>query len=295
MRISKLLNGPSPTVSFEFFPPKTEVGRDALLRVIDRLAPIGPDFVSVTYGAGGSTRALSLDTCRSIKAHTDGEVMAHLTGMCHSRDEIDSIADQLWESNVFNIMTLRGDRPKDLAHDAPTGDFPYALDLMNFLRTRHDFCMGGACYPEGHKETQDLAIGIDHLKQKIDAGCEFLVTQMIFNNESYFRFVEQLRNAGVEVPVVPGIMPITGFSQLEKFEGQFGVNLPTRLREDVLKHEGDEEAIGQVGIQWSAEQCAQLLQGGAPGIHFYTLNKSSATVKVCLAMGLTGQKATLNP
>jgi len=291
MRISTLLGGSQPTVSFEFFPPKTEVGRDSLLRVIDRLAPIGPDFVSVTYGAGGSTRQLSLDTCKSVNAHTAGEVMAHLTGMCHSEAEIAAIADQLWEANIVNIMTLRGDRPKDATADTPTGDFPFAKDLMTFLRARHDFCMGGACYPEGHSETQHIPLGIDHLKQKIDAGCEFLVTQMFFNNESYFRFVEQLRNAGVEVPVVPGIMPITGFSQLEKFEGQFGVNLPTRLREGVIRNEGDEEAISQVGIDWSAEQCSQLLEGGAPGIHFYTLNKSSATVKVCLAMGLQGQTA----
>lgn len=152
--------------------------------------------------------------------------------------------------------------------------------------------MGGACYPEGHKETPSISVGIEHLKQKIDAGCEFLVTQLFFNNEAYFRFVEQLRNAGVEVPVVPGIMPVTGFSQLEKFETQFGASLPSELREAVLRHEGDESAISEVGIEWSAKQCSELLAGGAPGIHFYTLNKSSATVKVCLAMGLAGQQVS---
>ncbi len=281
-------------MSFEFFPTKTEAGREALLRVIDRLTPIGPDFVSVTYGAGGSTRNLSLDACQAIKSHTKGEVMAHLTGLCHTADEMATISDQLWESGIENIMTLRGDRPKDLAEDATLGDFPYAKNLMTFLKERHDFCLGGACYPEGHKETPDLITGVEHIKEKIDAGCEFLVTQMFFENDGYFRFIELLRHAGVDVPVIPGIMPITGFAQLDKFENQFGVRLPARLKERVRKHEGDEEAIGKVGIEWSAEQCQALLSGGAPGIHFYTLNKSSATVKVCLAMGISGHNSALS-
>jgi len=289
MRISERLGERDPTVSFEFLRPRTEVGRETLLKVIDRLSPIGPDFVSVTYGAGGSTRAHSLDTCRAIQSHTNGAVMAHLTGICHTREEIASIADQLWDSGIVNIMALRGDRPKDIAPETVFGEFPHAQDMMSFLKSRHNFCLGGACYPEGHKETREISVGIEHIKLKVDAGCEVLVTQMFFENESYFRFTDLLRHAGVELPVIPGIMPITGFAQLDKFENQFGVVLPTALRERVEKHEGDEEAIAQVGIEWSAEQSRQLLDGGAPGIHFYTLNKSSATVKVCLAMGLTGK------
>lgn len=294
MRISKLLGGEEPTVSFEFFPTKTEEGRQALLRVIDRLSPIGPDFVSVTYGAGGSTRTLSVDACQAIKSHTKGEVMAHLTGLCHTEDEIAAISDHLWESGIENIMTLRGDRPKDLTQGAHLGDFPHAKDLMTYLKKRHDFCLGGACYPEGHKETPDLTSGVEHIKEKIDTGCEFLVTQMFFENDGYFRFVDLLRHAGVEVPVIPGIMPITAFGQLDKFENQFGVRLPSRLKDSVREHEGDEEAIGKIGIEWSAEQCQELLNGGAPGIHFYTLNKSSATVKVCLAMGISGHSNQLS-
>jgi methylenetetrahydrofolate reductase (NADPH) len=218
--------------------------------------------------------------------------MAHLTGLCHTTQEIESIADQLWEAGIRNIMALRGDRPKDATVAQTVGDFNFAQQLISFLAEQHDFCLGGACYPEGHKETRDIQKGIEHLKLKIDAGCEFLVTQMFFENENYFRFVEQLRTAGLEIPVIPGIMPITGFAQIDKFENQFGVHLPHSLKERVRAHEGDEEAISQVGVDWSAEQCQALLDGGAPGIHFYTLNKSSATVNVCLAMGLKGSRAT---
>jgi len=286
MRISQILGEGRPTVSFEFFPPKTDVGRDSLLRVIGKLAVVSPDFVSVTYGAGGSTRALGIELCREIKRNIEGEVMAHLTCVCHSCEEIEDIADQLWQSNIINIMALRGDRPKGADSPEAFRGFRFANDIMSFLKARHDFCLGGACYPEGHKETPDVQLGIEHLKGKISSGCEFLVTQMFFENESYFRFRDLLHSAGIDVPVIPGIMPITGFSQLDKFENQFGVRLPAGLREAVQEHEDDEAVIEQIGIDWSAAQCRALLNEGAPGIHFYTLNKSSSTVKVCAQMGL---------
>jgi len=287
MRITKLFEEKWPTVSFEFFPPRTDVGRQSLLKVVDRLASeITPDFLSVTYGAGGSTRTLSLDVCREIQSLTSGQVMAHLTCVCHTYAEIDSIVDQLWESGIVNIMALRGDRPKDTDPDAVFGDLIHARDLMAYLRTRHDFCLGGACFPEGHRETPDINVGIEHLVEKVDNGCEFLVTQMFFDKDVYFSFVDKVRAAGINVPVIPGVMPITGFSQLDKFEVQFGVNLPPKLREAVSSREGDESAIEQIGIDWAANQCQALLDGGAPGIHFYTLNRSAATLKVCVAIGL---------
>ena len=288
MRISQILERKSPSVSFEFFPPKTELGKESLVRVIGRLSQISPDFVSVTYGAGGSTRDLGLELCREIKGAIDGEVMAHLTCLCHSASELGSIGDQLWDSGIENIMALRGDQPKEAKHDESFGDFRYAKDLMAFLKARHSYCLGGACYPEGHKETPDIRIGIEHLKEKIATGCEFLVTQMFFDKESYFRFMDLLELSGVDVPVIPGIMPITAFAQLDKFENQFGVKLPKELRNAVQSSECDEAAIEQIGIDWSASQCQALIDGGAPGIHFYTLNRSSATVRVCLAMGLSG-------
>ncbi len=288
MRISTLLKRNRPTVSFEFFPPKTEIGRDSLLRVIGRLAQVSPDFVSVTYGAGGATRVLSFDTCCQVQASTDAQVMAHLTCVHHTREEIATITDQLWDVGIENIMALRGDRPKDSNTDLAFGDFSFGKELIGFLKTRHDFCLGGGCYPEGHTETPDIALGIEHLREKVDAGCEFLVTQVFFDNASYFRFMELLGKAGVDTPVIPGIMPITGFAQLDKFENQFGVRLPNKLRERVAESEGDEDAIRKIGVEWATEQCRALIGGGAPGIHFYTLNKSLSTVEVCKDLGLTG-------
>jgi len=244
--------------------------------------------VSVTYGAGGSTRELSFEICKEIRPHVVGEVMSHLTCTCHSRGEIDEISNLLWDAGIVNIMALRGDLPKGMDAATAFSEFPFAKDMMAFLTAHHRFCLGGACYPEGHKETPDIAVGIEHLKQKLDAGCEFLVTQMFFDNDSYFRFVDLARQSAIEVPIVPGIMPITGFSQLDRFENQFGVKLPSALRNTVSSLEGDEAAIESAGIAWSAKQCQELLAGGAPGIHFYTLNKSASTVKVCLELGING-------
>ena len=292
MRISSLFNGQS-TVSFEFYPPKTDTARESLLDAIDHLSVIGPDFVSMTYGAGGSTRSLSLQAAEQIKGRTSAEVMSHLTGVCHTREEIASIADQLWNLGIQNVMALRGDRPQDTDLEDPFSAFPFSKDLIPFLKDRHPFCVGSGCYPEGHLETPDLAIGIDHLKQKVDAGCDFLVTQMFLDNASYFGFVDKAHAAGVTVPILPGIMPVTGFSQLEKFESKFGVKLPKDLRDRVQSHEGDKAGIEQIGIDWATDQCRELLDGGAPGIHFYTLNKSLATVQVCDLLKLKGRSIPL--
>jgi len=292
MNIRDFLGKDRTTISFEFFPPKTEAGRVTLLGAIDHLSQVSPDFVSVTYGAGGGTRSLSYDLCVQVKAHTSGVVMAHLTCVCHTEEEIATIADQLWNAGITNIMALRGDKPKGMAAENMFGDFAYSQDLIRFLKSRHDFSIGGGCYPEGHTETSDINIGLEHLKQKIDAGCEFLVTQMFFDNDSYFHFVDLARSAGIDVPIVPGIMPVTGFAQLDKFENQFGVILPAALKKSVSVHEGDEAAVEQAGIEWAAEQCKSLLKGGAPGLHFYTLNKSPATVKVCEAIGLVREPSS---
>jgi methylenetetrahydrofolate reductase (NADPH) len=285
MYISDFLGKSRLSVSFEFFPPKTEAGRATLLEAVQRMQSVEPDFVSVTYGAGGSTRTQTFELCQEIRSSVPSLVMAHLTCVCHTRTELGVIADKLWESGVRNIMALRGDRPKDMLHDAPASEgLAYGADLIAFLKARHDFCTGGGCYPEGHTETQDISLGVEHAKLKVDAGCDFLVTQMFFDNDAYFRYVDLLSAAGVSVPVLPGIMPVTGFAQLDKFENKFGAHLPPSLRESILRHEGDEAAIGEIGIEWAAAQCKALIDGGAPGIHFYTLNKSTATMEVCRSL-----------
>ena len=288
MLISSLFGKGSPTVSFEFFPPKTDLARESLMSAVDHLDQISPDFVSMTYGAGGSTRALSIEAAAEIRSHTRALVMSHLTGVCHTRDEIAAVADQLWDLGIHNIMALRGDRPQETDQANPFESFPFVKYLVSFLKERHDFCIGSGCYPEGHLETPNLAQGILHLKEKVDAGCYFLVTQMFLENDSYFRFVELAQRSGITVPIIPGIMPVTGFSQLNKFETKFGVKLPDSLRNRVSEVEEDKAAIERIGVEWAVEQSQELLSGGAPGIHFYTLNKSMATVEVCELLGLHG-------
>lgn len=288
MQISSLFDGRS-TVSFEFYPPKTDMARTALLETIDHLAPIGPDFVSMTYGAGGSTRTVSIGAAAQISKRTPAAVMSHLTGVCHTRDEIAAIADQLWSLGIQNLMALRGDLPQDSEVSDPFASFRYSKDLIPFLKSVHPFCIGSGCYPEGHLETPDIQVGIEHLKEKVDAGCDFLVTQMFLSNKSYFDFVDRTTAAGIAVPILPGIMPVTGFSQLEKFESKFGVKLPKELWDRVKEHGDDKVAIEQIGVEWAAEQCKELLDAGAPGIHFYTLNKSLATIRVCDLLNLKGR------
>jgi methylenetetrahydrofolate reductase (NADPH) len=272
-------------ISFEFFPPKTEDGRASLLTAVERLCSISPNFISVTYGAGGGTRGLTLDLCQDIRTKAGCAVMAHLTSIGHTKEELADISDRLWEGGIRNIMALRGDQPRSVANWTPVDNgLPFAKDLIAFLKDRHPFCVGGACYPEGHKETPSIEESAGHAKEKVDAGCDFLVTQMFFDNASYFRFRDLLTANGVSVPLIPGIMPLTAVSQLDKFESQFGVVLPPELRAEVLKLEGDTAAIEEVGVAWATRQCEELVQGGVPGIHFYTLNRSPATVRVCEAI-----------
>jgi methylenetetrahydrofolate reductase (NADPH) len=282
MYISDFLGKGRLSVSFEYFPPKSDVARQQLMESIHRLKSVKPDFVSVTYGAGGSTRYQTLNLCQEIQSDIDGLVMAHLTAVSQTKADISGLAEGFWNAGIVNIMALRGDRPK--SGDTSRWDdreFPFAKNLMTHLKSLHPFCLGGACYPEGHSETSSIDIGIDHLKQKIDSGCDFLVTQMFFNNDSYFRFVDRLRARGIDVPVLPGIMPITGSAQIEKFEKQFGATLPDALKDSIRKIEEDERSLEEFGVAWSTEQCRALIDGGVPGIHFYTLNKSSATLRIC--------------
>lgn len=281
-KISELLVRGRFTLSFEYSAPKTEEGWISLLAAVERLAAVSPDFVSVTYGAGGSTRTQTFELCQEIQAKAPGLVMAHLTGICHTRVEMGVIADKLWEAGIRNIMALRGDVPRTNLHQAPVEDgFEYGKDLIAFLKARHDFCVGGGSYPEGHPETPDLQAGIEHLRQKVEAGCDFLVTQVFFDNARYFAHRDQLLEAGVDVPVIPGIMPITQLSQLSRFQNQFGAKMPSGLVNEILAHADDKAAIEEIGVEFAAKQCRELIEAGAPGIHFYTLNRSRATVRVC--------------
>jgi methylenetetrahydrofolate reductase (NADPH) len=282
MLIRNLFEGSHPVFSFELFPPKTEQGERALLKTVARLRELDPSFISVTYGAGGSTREKTIDIVSRIKHEFGIEAMAHLTCVGHDRDEIASILDRIQACGIENVLPLRGDPPQgENTFVRPENGFGQASELVHFIRERgYPFCLAGAAYPEGHVECRDLDLDLAHLMKKVHAGVDVLITQLFFDNADYFAFMDRARKAGIELPVVPGIMPITNVAQIERITRMCGSRIPDALREQMHAVEDDEEAVSQVGIEHSTQQCRELLAGGAPGIHFYTLNKSPATAAI---------------
>lgn len=279
MKIRNRLNPSDPCFSFEFFPPKTDEGVANLLKTLEELAPLDPGFVSVTYGAGGSTRDRTVDLVTRIKQTTGIEAMAHLTCVGHTREELREILHRLKEAKLDNVLVLRGDPPKGEREFVPVpGGFRYASEMVRFIREEDfNFCLGGACYPEGHVETGSRDDDLKHLKAKVDAGLDFVITQLFFDNAFYFDFVERARRAGINVPIVPGIMPITNFEQVHRFTRMCGATVPMRLGLQLERVKDQPDAVVQLGVAHATVQCMELLARGVPGIHFYTLNKSPAT------------------
>lgn len=280
MRIHDHIRQHRPVFSFEFFPPKTPQGEESLYRTLEHLRPLQPAFVSVTYGAGGTTRGKTVELVCRIKHELGIESMAHLTCVGAGREEIDSVLRRLRDAGIENILALRGDPPRqEGGFVQPKDGFAYASELVGHIRREmpHDFCIGGACYPEGHTETPDLATDLRHFVTKVDAGLDFAITQLFFDNADYFKFVARARARGVRIPIVPGIMPITNVSQIERFTAMCGAHIPDPLRAQLAAAEPDDEAVRRVGIVHAAAQCRELLERGVPGIHFYTLNQSPAT------------------
>ena len=296
MKIRNRLNPSDPCFSFEFFPPRTEEGHRALLRTLEELRPLDPGFVSVTYGAGGSTRDRTVDLVREIRA-TGLETMAHLTCVGHSQEELRGLVEQFLAMGVENLLALRGDPPAGQREfQAPPGGFRYASELVHFIRERdHHLCIGGAGYPEGHVETPLREDDLKHLKAKVDAGLDFVITQLFFDNAFYFDFVERARRVGINVPIVPGIMPITNIEQLERFIRLCGATVPMRLVLQLERYRDDPDAVVQLGVAHATVQCMELLARGVPGIHFYTLNKSPATRLIVSALKGRGAGPTAPP
>jgi methylenetetrahydrofolate reductase (NADPH) len=282
MLIRDLFLQHAPLFSFEFFPPKTPAGEESLLRTVERLRALQPSFVSVTYGAGGSTRHKTIELVSRIKREYGVEAMAHLTCVGHDQDEIAAILDRLRSEGIENVLPLRGDPPKGEAGFVRTANgFGYAQELVRFIRSRaYPFCLGGAGYPEGHVDCRDLDRDLEHLRQKVASGVDFLITQLFFDNSDYFRFVSRARTVGIRVPIVAGIMPITNVAQIQRFTQMCGAKIPPRLEERLIAVQNDEEAVRAIGIEHATQQCRELLRGGAPGIHFYTLNQSPATAAI---------------
>lgn len=281
MRIIDCFDRGRPVFSFEFFPPKTDEGVRNLLSTVEELAGLHPSFVSVTYGAGGSTRALTVDLVARIKEEIRLEAMAHLTCVGHSASELAGILDELQGRGIENVLPLRGDPPRgETEFVRPVDGFGYAQELVRFVRPRYDFCLAGACYPEGHPDTPDKEEDLQHLLEKAESGVDFLITQLFFDPDDYFSFVKRARARGVQQPIVPGIMPVTNVAQIERFTTMCGASIPEELRARLDAVREDEEAVIAAGIDWATWQCLTLLEGGAPGIHFYTLNRSRATRRV---------------
>ncbi|MGZ3442561.1 MAG: methylenetetrahydrofolate reductase [NAD(P)H] [Polyangia bacterium] len=286
MRIADRLRTGPPCFSFEFFPPKSEQGVAQLFTTLKELAELQPGFVSVTYGAGGSTRQLTIELTSTIKRETGIEAMAHLTCVGHGRAELAEILARLEAAGVENVLALRGDPPKEEPTFTPAPDgFSHGNELMQFIRVRgHRFCLGGACYPEAHLESEGLDEEIEHTKRKVADGADFLITQLFFDNAFYFHFVERARKAGITCPIVPGLMPITNIAQIERITRMCGATVPMRLRLALEKRKDDPEAVLQLGVAHATLQAADLLANGAPGVHFYTLNRSRASRMIVTAL-----------
>jgi methylenetetrahydrofolate reductase (NADPH) len=281
MRIDQLLNRNGPTVSFEFFPPKTEQGFASLYQTIDELKPLNPSYVSVTYGAGGSTRQKTVELVEKIQKGLGIRSMAHLTCVGHTADQIGGILDDLWAAGIRNVLALRGDPPAGQAtFTATEGGFGYANELVAYAKKRNDFCIGVAGYPEGHPQCLNKTRDLENLKKKIDAGANFVVTQLFFDNAEFYRFRDRARSMGINVPIVAGIMPITNVGQIKRFVSMCGAKIPHRLLQKLETVETDPAAVHEMGIEYCAMQCRDLLFNDVEGLHFYTLNKSKATVDV---------------
>ncbi len=285
MKISEKLNSSSPVFSFEFFPPKDSEGFATLFETIGRLKPSDPGFVSVTYGAGGSTRTKTIDLVGNIKNAIGIESMAHLTCVGHDEQEIRSVLESLQAKNIENILALRGDPPQGEEKFIKTeGGFEYGNELVAYMKKNFSFCIGAACYPEGHVECQDLDRDIENLKRKVDSGVDFLVTQLFFDNRHYFDFLDRAQKANINIPVIPGIMPILNFKQIQRFTKMCGASLSSSLLAKFEKIEDDSEKVRQTGIDHAIDQCRELLENKAPGVHFYTLNRSKATLAILGAL-----------
>ncbi len=298
MRIDAILATGRPVFSFEFFPPRTPEGVETLFDTVEALKPLEPSFVSVTYGAGGATRDGTLEIATRIKSEHRLETMAHLSCVGETSQGLVEILDRLQAEGIDNVLALRGDPPRGEAEfKRPDGGLDSAAELAAFISERYEFAIGGACFPEVHPEAASLDADLAYLKTKVRSGASFLITQLFFDNRVYFDFVQAARAAGIEVPIIPGVIPIASYAQIGRFCELCAASIPPPLAEAMEALGGDQDAEAELGTAYAARQCEELLAGGAPGIHFYTLNKARATRAVlgALRVARPWERATLAP
>jgi methylenetetrahydrofolate reductase (NADPH) len=297
MHIRDIFASDETTISFEFFPPKTVADSEALYENIARLEVLRPSFVSVTYGAGGSTRQLTHDLVVRLKQTTALDPIPHLTCVCHAEADIGEILTKYAAAGVSNILALGGDPPRDAKnYDRATDAFRHAAELVSFIRRFNEsgahpdprgFGIGVAGFPEGHPDTPNRLMEMDFLKAKVDAGADYICTQFFFDNRDFYDFRERCELAGIDVPIIAGIMPVTSLSGMKRMAGfALGARIPAKLLRAVGRAENDAEAVKNVGVHWATEQCRDLLDNQVRGIHFYTLNKSDATRQIYQSLGL---------
>ena len=288
MKVSDLLKERT-TFSFEFYPAKTQESSEELFKTIQDLVPLEPSYVSVTYGAGGSTRELTHDLVVRIRRETCLTVVPHLTCVNSTRSEIHSILERYQENGIENVMALRGDPPKEGVRDIPSGErFDHATDLVRFIKKNFsEMCIGVAGYPEGHPEMPNRIRELDFLKEKVDEGADYICTQMFFKNSEFYDFCERSELIGIKVPVVAGIMPITSSRSMRRMsETALGMSYPARLMRAIYRTDSDEK-LARVGVHWATEQVRDLLDHHVRGIHFYTLNRSKHTIRIYDALGVS--------
>src|SRR4051794_26513230 len=292
MRIEQILAEDQPVFSFEFYPPKTPEGDANLRKALDDLKDDEPSYVSVTYGAGGSSRDKTVEIVKSIKQEYGIEAMAHFSLVGQSKDDLRRQLDEIADAGIENVLALRGDPPQGetewIAH--PEG-LHYSVELIDMIKAEYDFCIGAACFPEVHPDAKSPADDLKYLKAKVDAGASFLITQLFFDNQDYFAFVENAREIGIDVPVIPGIWPVTDYKQIKRIADLCKSRFPERFECELQERKEDLSAVSDLGVAYATLQCIELLAKGAPGIHFYTLNRSPATRAILAALRSWGLPA----
>ncbi len=288
MKIKDLLKE-KRTISCEFFPPRESDGIPNVLRAIERVKAYNPDFVSVTYGAGGSTRAFTEEITLRVKQEADLEVMAHLTCVGQTKEEIHGVLERLDQAGIENVIALRGDPPRGETDFVPVdGGFEHATDLIRHIHQNFEFGVAGACYPEGHIEAVDLDSDLEYVKRKVDQGADFLITQLFYDNNCFFEYMDQVRKAGIDAPVVPGVLPILSAPQIRRFTALCGATIPPELDRQLDQHAEDDQAVRELGIEHATNQVRELWDSGVPGVHFYVLNRTYAISKILNNLGIPG-------
>ena len=286
MKIREILKS-RRSLSFEFYPPKSAEGIPSVFRAFDRLKVFRPDFVSVTYGAGGTTRAFTEEIVTRLRSETDLEVMAHLTCVGQSKEAVHDVLVRLERARIENVIGLRGDPPTGQSSFVPEKDgFAHASDLIEHIRGNFSFGLAAACYPEGHTESPDLCADLEHTKRKVEAGAELLITQLFYDNDDFFTFLERARRAGITVPILAGVLPILSTSQIRRFTALCGAKLPLALAKQLDRFADDDNAARELGVEYASSQVRELWDNGVEGVHFYVLNRSYSVSKILLNLCL---------